>query len=113
MLSNPVHLTFLPWTQNNSPFFIPEVKAYSSALFYRNSLCIKNVVSVMLLRAGLVRTDVSEQRIASITRMTRIGELGTTLDVTTSRSTQRHCCHPDDGNNTFLGNVGFYNSHTA
>jgi hypothetical protein len=33
----------------------------------------------MLCRVDLVRTDVSEERSASINRLTRIGELGTTL----------------------------------
>jgi hypothetical protein len=37
--------------------------------------------SGMLRRVALVRTDVSEEYIASIIRVTRIGELGTTLDV--------------------------------
>jgi hypothetical protein len=36
---------------------------------------------------ALVRTDVSEERIAPIIRLRRIGELGTTLAVTGSRST--------------------------
>jgi hypothetical protein len=40
----------------------------------------------MLRRAALVRTDVSEERIASIISVARIGELGT-LAVTNSRST--------------------------
>jgi hypothetical protein len=31
---------------------------------------------------ALVRTDVSEERIASVIRVTRIGELGTTVAVT-------------------------------
>jgi hypothetical protein len=35
----------------------------------------------------LVRTDVLEERIASLIRVTRIGELGTTLAVTGNRST--------------------------
>jgi hypothetical protein len=43
----------------------------------------------MLLRVALVRTDVSEERIASIIRVTRIGELETTLAVTSNRSTLR------------------------
>jgi hypothetical protein len=43
----------------------------------------------MLRRVALVRTDVSEQRIASIICVTRIGELGTTLAVPSSRRTQR------------------------
>jgi hypothetical protein len=38
----------------------------------------------MLRRVALVRTDVSEELSASI-RVTRIGELGTTLAVTSNR----------------------------
>jgi hypothetical protein len=44
--------------------------------------------SWMLHRAALVRADVSEERIASIIRATRIGELGI-LVVTSIRSTLR------------------------
>jgi hypothetical protein len=40
--------------------------------------------SGMLRRVALVRTDVSEEPSASI-RITRIGELGTTLAVTSNR----------------------------
>jgi hypothetical protein len=36
----------------------------------------------MLRRVALIRTDVSEELIPSIIRVTRIGELGTTLAVT-------------------------------
>jgi hypothetical protein len=36
---------------------------------------------------ALVRTDVSKERITSTIRMTRIGELGTSLAVTSNRST--------------------------
>jgi hypothetical protein len=39
----------------------------------------------MLRRVALVRTDVSEELSASIIRVTRIGELGTTLAVTNNR----------------------------
>jgi hypothetical protein len=39
----------------------------------------------MLCRAALVRTDVSEELSASFIRVTRIGELGTTLAVTSNR----------------------------
>jgi hypothetical protein len=45
--------------------------------------------SGMLHRVALVRTEVSEERIASIIRVTRIGELETTLPVTSNRSTLR------------------------
>jgi hypothetical protein len=40
--------------------------------------------SGMLCRVDLVRTDVSEERNASFFRMTRIGELGTTLAITST-----------------------------
>jgi hypothetical protein len=39
----------------------------------------------MLRRVALVRTDVSEELSASFIRVTRIGELGTTLAVTRNR----------------------------
>jgi hypothetical protein len=39
----------------------------------------------MLRRVALVRTDVSEELGASIIRVTRLGELGTTLAVTSNR----------------------------
>jgi hypothetical protein len=42
------------------------------------------VSSVMLHRVALVRTDVSEERSASFIRVTRIGELGTALAVTSN-----------------------------
>jgi hypothetical protein len=43
----------------------------------------------MLHRVALVRTDVSEELSASFIRVTRIGELGTTLAVTNNRRTLR------------------------
>jgi hypothetical protein len=43
----------------------------------------------MLRRVGLVRTDVSEEVSASFIRVTLIGELGTTLAVTSNRRTLR------------------------
>jgi hypothetical protein len=45
--------------------------------------------SGMLRRVALVRTDVPEERSASIMRVTRIGELGTTLAVISNRRTLR------------------------
>jgi hypothetical protein len=45
--------------------------------------------SGMLRRVALVRTDVSKERSASFTRVTRIGELGTKLAVTSNRRTLR------------------------
>jgi hypothetical protein len=70
--------------------------------------------SGMLRRVALVRTDVSEEPIASFIRVTGIGELGTTLAVTSNRRTlRRNTCHPDKGGATFNRNVSFYKSHTA
>jgi DNA-binding TFAR19-related protein (PDSD5 family) len=46
------------------------------------------VSSEMLRRVALVRTDVSEELSASFIRMTRIGELGTTIAVTSNRLLQ-------------------------
>jgi hypothetical protein len=43
----------------------------------------------MLHRVALVRTDVSEELSASFIRVTRNGELGTTLAVTSNRRTLR------------------------
>jgi hypothetical protein len=46
--------------------------------------------SWMLRRVARVKTDVSEEHSASFIRITRIGELGTTLAVTSNRRTQRN-----------------------
>jgi hypothetical protein len=43
----------------------------------------------MLRRVALMRTDVSEELIAFFIRVTRVGELGTTLAVTSNRRTLR------------------------
>jgi hypothetical protein len=87
------------------------------------------VSSGMLRRVALVRTDVSEELSASFIRVTRIGELGRTLAVTSNRhrllvtasvvcyiwccSEFTDFCHPDEGGAKFLRNVGSYKSHTA
>jgi hypothetical protein len=47
------------------------------------------VSSGMLRRVALVRNDVSEEPSASFIKVTRIGELGTTLDATSNRRTLR------------------------
>jgi hypothetical protein len=47
------------------------------------------VSSGMLRRMALVRTDVSEEPSASFIRVTIIGDLGTTLAVTSNRRTYR------------------------
>jgi hypothetical protein len=68
--------------------------------------------SEMLSRVVLVRTDVSEELSASFIRVTRIGELGTTLAVTSNRRTLQKK-YPDEGGPKFLRNVTSYKSHTA
>jgi hypothetical protein len=74
----------------------------------------------MLHHVALVRTEVSEELSASIIRVTRIGELGTALAVTSNRRTLRintiYCCTVTlmmGGGNTLLRNVGSYKSHAA
>jgi hypothetical protein len=47
--------------------------------------------SGMLRRVALVKTDFSEELNASIIRVRRIGEVGTTLAVTSNRRTPRAC----------------------
>jgi hypothetical protein len=47
--------------------------------------------SGMLHRVAPVRTDVSEELSISIIRVTRIGELGTMLDVIINRRTLASC----------------------
>jgi hypothetical protein len=64
------------------------------------------VFSWMLRGVILVRTEVSEEFSASFIRVKRIGELGTTLAVTSNRRTLRL-------NTKFLRNVGSYKSYTA
>jgi hypothetical protein len=61
--------------------------------------------SGILWHVALVRTDVSEESIAPIIKMTRIGELGTST-VTTNRRRLRR-------NATFLWNLGSYKSDMA
>jgi demethoxyubiquinone hydroxylase (CLK1/Coq7/Cat5 family) len=50
---------------------------------------VKNAIFWDVSCVALVRTDDSEEGIASIIRMARIGELGATLAVTGNRSTLR------------------------
>jgi hypothetical protein len=61
----------------------------------------------MLRLVALIRTYVSEEPSASFIKVTRIGELGTTLAVTSNlRTLPRNSAK-------FLQNVGTYKSHTA
>jgi hypothetical protein len=54
-----------------------------------HGLCCRMVSSGMLRRVALVRTDVSEKLRASFSKVTRIGELGTMLTLTSNRRTLR------------------------
>jgi hypothetical protein len=79
--------------------------------------------SGMLRRIDLIRIDVSEERSDSFISMTTIGELGTTLAVTSSvrRLLVAASIVPSSpfvvilmmGGGTFLRNVGSYKSYTA
>jgi hypothetical protein len=69
--------------------------------------------SWMLHRVSLVRTDVSEELSAYFIRVTKIGELGTMLAVTSNRRTLRRNTYGDEGGVKFLRNVGSYKIHTA
>jgi hypothetical protein len=75
------------------------------------------VSSGILRRVALVRTEYSEELSASFIRVTRIGELGTTLAVTSNRRTLRRIgidsCHLDERGAKLLRNVGSYKSHAA
>jgi hypothetical protein len=87
--------------------------------------------SAMLHRVALVRTDVSEEHSASFIRVTRLGEVGTTLAVTSNRRTlflrsvrrllvtanvvpsSPILVTQDEGGDNFPLIVGSYKSHTA
>jgi hypothetical protein len=57
------------------------------------AVTMKNAVfwDVMPCGLALVRTDVLEECITSIIRVTRIGELGTTLAVSSNHSMTSYC----------------------
>jgi hypothetical protein len=65
----------------------------------------------MLRRVALVRTNVSKDVIASIIRVTGIGEIGIILAVTSNRSKLRG--NTAGGRGDMFRNVGFYKNHTA
>jgi hypothetical protein len=60
--------------------------------------------SGMLRRVALVRTDVSDELSAFFIMVTGIGDLGSTLAVTSNA---------DEGGTKFFRYVGSYKSHTA
>jgi hypothetical protein len=66
------------------------------------------VSSGMLRRVPLVITDVSDELSAFFIRVTKIGELGTALAVTSNRRTLRRYFFAK-----FLRNVGSYKPHAV
>jgi hypothetical protein len=78
--------TFIP-----GPWSLPtSARVYDYVRFeVFTAVTMKNCGFGTLRRVPLVRTDVSEKHSASIIRVTRIGELGTTLTVTSNRRTLR------------------------
>jgi hypothetical protein len=72
---------------------------------------MKDAVFWDIMLLALVGADVSEEHIASIFRVTRIGELGT-LAVTSNRSKLRRNTDYNEGYTFFL-NVDSYKNHTA
>jgi hypothetical protein len=69
--------------------------------------------SGMLCRVAVVRTDVSEDLSASIIRVTRIGELGTTLAIYCERYSQFADLVTLIMDVLFFRNVCSYKSHMA
>jgi predicted Zn-dependent protease with MMP-like domain len=63
-------------------------QVYGSGKAGKGILC-RMPSSGMLRRAALLRTAASEESIASIIRVTRIGEIGTMLALTSNLSTLR------------------------
>jgi hypothetical protein len=86
-----INLPYLNALNTNCEIFISVW--ISDHCLLNNNPCLKRYVqwrmasSGMLRHVALVRTDVSEELSASFIRVTRIGELGTTLDVTSNRRT--------------------------
>jgi hypothetical protein len=72
------------------PFYLHAASIKASFSTAAKRLVIQIMSSTrMLHRVALVRTDVSEQLSASFIGVTRIGELRTTLAVTSNRRTLR------------------------
>jgi hypothetical protein len=61
-------------------FYSPETPLNSQDVAQRQTVYLRRMPSSGILRhVALVKTDVSEERSPSFIRVTRIGELGTTL----------------------------------
>jgi hypothetical protein len=89
------------WSRNSLLLCIPAIHhraqispllvSFITIIYNRNNIMLLFICimasSGMLGRVALVRADVSEEHSASSIRLTRIGELGTTLAVTNNRRT--------------------------
>jgi hypothetical protein len=72
-----------------APGSILGAKTFSDKQWSRTGSTQRMASSGMLCSVDLVRNEVSEERSVFIIRVTRIGELGKTLAVTSNRRTQR------------------------
>jgi hypothetical protein len=98
--SRPVHtLTLQPLL-----FYLCGIEVKPSPL-------LKNDVFWDVTPCGSCKNDVSEEPSASFIKVTRIGELGTTLAATSNRRKLRR--NTNEGGARFLRNVGSFKSHTA
>jgi hypothetical protein len=77
-----------PVRTSQETHYVSATKSMQDLRFSRQWLW-RMLSSGTLRHVALVRTDVSEERSASFIRVTRIGELGTTLAVTSKRRTLR------------------------
>jgi hypothetical protein len=76
-------ITFWKYLLLTLKYRIPYIFQSTSRYDIQNNILFKRMLSSgMLRRVALVKTDVSEEHSASIIKVTRIGELGTTLAVT-------------------------------
>jgi membrane protein required for beta-lactamase induction len=83
-------ITSLNWQVWEERYLTTQKLPYCYAVRYIGAtISWRMVSSGMLRRVDLVRTDVSEELSTSSIRVTRIGELGTTLVVTSNRRTLR------------------------
>jgi hypothetical protein len=99
-----------PPLTNGSDIGRREMRTISSPLPSSQETILSRMPSSgMLRRVALVRTDDSEELSASFIRVTRIGELGTTLAAISNRC----MWYFFQGGAKFLRNVGSYKSHTG